>query len=394
MEYKEEFSPYRILSFLGMSGLTFGVTLIQALINHLYLDEILCIALIDCVFLSIIVYQLAEERKLGNLGGHIYTNFQRVLIGYGICQGLSLVGTFAPEFLKPICLIPVVMFCYSNQVIATSVSLYLCMILGLVSSGGAIETMAYLFEIFFVVALMKALAYKENIFWVALALGTGNIFLPVIFCYWSYKRVTIGTYIWALIEGLVLFLFVLLLGKRIKKNTAEELQFIFSDIIQDDYPLVLEVKAYSKQEYNHCQKVSVLCYRIAGRLGFNQDLCAAAGFYYRMGRWYGQPYTENGVKMAQKYCFPTPVIDILWEYDGEKKKPSTPESALIHMVDHLLIKLELFKQEVGDSMWNKDMIVYQALNELTNTDFYDESGLSMHQFLQIREYLVKEEHLI
>ena len=37
------------------------------------------------------------------------------------------------------------------------------------------------------------------------------------------------------------------------------------------------------------------------------------------------------------------------------------------------------------------MIIYQTLNELSATGIYDESGLSMNQFLKVRELLVREE---
>ena len=41
--------------------------------------------------------------------------------------------------------------------------------------------------------------------------------------------------------------------------------------------------------------------------------------------------------------------------------------------------------------WNQDMVIYQTLNELSGTGIYDESGLSMNQFLKVREFLVCEE---
>ena len=92
-------------------------------------------------------------------------------------------------------------------------------------------------------------------------------------------------------------------------------------------------------------------------------------------------------------CFPQKLITILSEYYGEKKLPSTPESALIHMIDALVIKLEALEQDVGKSQWNRDILIYQTLNEFSSTGMYDESGMSMNQFLKVREFLAKEEML-
>ena len=92
-------------------------------------------------------------------------------------------------------------------------------------------------------------------------------------------------------------------------------------------------------------------------------------------------------------CFPEKVIQIIAEYYGEEEKPSSPESALVHIVDALVIKLEKMKEGVGLSQWNKEMIIYQTLNEFSSSGIYDVSGLGMNQFLKIREYLTKEESL-
>lgn len=46
------------------------------------------------------------------------------------------------------------------------------------------------------------------------------------------------------------------------------------------------------------------------------------------------------------------------------------------------------------SDWNQDMVIYQTLNEYSASGIYDSSGLSMNRFLQIRECLVKSDHLL
>ena len=76
-----------------------------------------------------------------------------------------------------------------------------------------------------------------------------------------------------------------------------------------------------------------------------------------------------------------------------EKALSTPESALVHMVDAIVKKLEVMHKDVGNSQWNRDMLIYQTLNEFSSTGLYDQSGMSMNQFLKAREFLAKEESL-
>ena len=44
--------------------------------------------------------------------------------------------------------------------------------------------------------------------------------------------------------------------------------------------------------------------------------------------------------------------------------------------------------------WNKDMVVYHTLTEFFSNGMYNNANLNMHKFLEIREYLVKEEPLL
>ena len=93
---------------------------------------------------------------------------------------------------------------------------------------------------------------------------------------------------------------------------------------------------------------------------------------------------------AGQLCFPEELQQILAEYRGEIKLPSTKESAIVHMVDALVIKMEVLQDKVAGSKWNHDMMIYQTLNELSSAGVYDESGLSINEYIRARDFLTKE----
>jgi hypothetical protein len=132
----------------------------------------------------------------------------------------------------------------------------------------------------------------------------------------------------------------------------------------------------------------------AAIVGADEKVCAAAGMYYRIGIMEGAPLAQSGVRIAQSACFPEAVIQIIHEYGGQEAQPSTVESAIVHMVDGLLKKMEVMPEQSTSSQWNQDMIIYQTLNDFSAKGIYDMSGLSMNMFLKIREYLVNEEALL
>ena len=165
------------------------------------------------------------------------------------------------------------------------------------------------------------------------------------------------------------------------------------DIVSDDYSEVKALKDFSSVEYEHARKVSDIASRCAKAVGYNEHLCLAGGFYYRMGQWIGDPYVEEGVKKAKSLCFPEELMIILQEYYGEEQLPSIPESALVHMVDALVIKLEKISDGFEKSEWNHEILINQTLNEYSSSGIYDHCGMSMNQFLKIRQFLTKEELL-
>ena len=127
-------------------------------------------------------------------------------------------------------------------------------------------------------------------------------------------------------------------------------------------------------------------------MDLDADLASAAGFYYRLGKWQGGPPIEKGVQMATRLCFPEELIQILREYNCTDELPSTPESALVHIIDGVLLKIEQ-SGEAGTSQWNKEILINQTMNDFSSAGLYDKSGLSINTFIKIREWLLKEELL-
>ena len=85
-------------------------------------------------------------------------------------------------------------------------------------------------------------------------------------------------------------------------------------------------------EYRHAVKVSDIACRCAKEVGYRANLCLAGGFYYRMGRWIGEPYIKNAVNKAESLCFPAELISILAEYYGEEQLPK--ENGFILFPNH------------------------------------------------------------
>lgn len=393
MSNKEPMNLYRVLSVVAVALVTYGVTAVMCLDSHFYPDEWLCLLFMDTIFIMIFIFELEYERRMEKLGGNTQTNFMRLAIIFSLCAVLTYGMTFLPEFCKPVILIPILMCAVSNSTMAMAVGFFYDIILSIASGENYYALLALCLLTLLGGVLAEALKKREYRLKISLLILFLNIMIPGIFYYLSYKEMDNQCYFYGIANGVISALAAYLGFGKVWEETKYEMDNQLLDIVSDDYSEVKALKNYSMLEYRHAKKVSEVAFRCAKEVGCDENLCLAAGFYYRMGRWQGEPYNENAMKKAHSLCFPASVVQILSEYYGEEHVPSTPESALVHMVDALVKKIDIMHENVGKSQWNRDILIYQTLNEFSTTGIYDRSGLSMNQFLRAREFLAKEEVL-
>lgn len=361
--------------------------------GELYTDEWLCIFFIDIVFLICFTFEIECERKKGIIAKNNRTTFIRIAIVYIALCGVTILISYGSVYFKPIMILSIVFCTVSNETLGMITGIYFNVILSMTLGGEYYEVIAYSLLVVLGAILAKALFYDKMVAFVLIIIFSANIIVPSVFYYWNYKEMDFSIYLKCGLDGLACVIVAYLCAVIIFPIVNKEVENKMLDIVSDEYSIVKELQEYSTFEYNHAKKVSIISAKCAQLAKLDETLCLVAGFYYRLGKWQGEPHVQNGINRAEEHCFPDKLIQILSEYYGEEKEISMPESALVQIVDSILIKLEYMKKDVGKSQWNNEIMIYQILNEYSSKGLYDKSGLSMNQFLKIREFLVKEESL-
>lgn len=390
---EEKLSIYRILPMIGIFFSITATAFILCVINKRGIDEMLCVAFIVLSFMPILIFELGYERRRGFIGNNTQTTYSRIALGVLISCVFTLVISFMPQFFRPVLLLSVLITAFSNEVLGITIAFFLNVLLAVTTSGSLYELLAYILLIIIGGILAKVLQQVEYRLYVSLIFVFCSIAIPNVFYYLANEEISLLNLGICFINGVITGAYVIAGFPKQKKKTEEEIVFCYEKILEDDYVQVRAVRSYAWSEYRHARKVSDIARKYANKLGMRAELAAAAGFYYRLGRWEGEPFIENAIKKAKELCFPDELITILSEYYGDEKLPSTPESALVHIIDGLIIKLELLENEVGTSKWNKEVLISQTLNEFSTAGLYDKSGLSINAFIKIREWLIREELL-
>lgn len=362
--------------------------------NAMLIDELLCVLTIDIFFLVIFFLALHRKRVLGQLKGNRSTNYRNLTIVILVAWLLLTVFSYLPDFFAPVMLIVFLLVPIMDDTLAICIGLYMNCILCLTSGLSMYVMYCYTILTICGVLLAAYMSNKKDILGIHLIIFSTNIVVPVIFYYFAYLEIDVRIFLYGVVEGLVSCGFLFVYHRFATPVLVQEEMHKYDDIISNDYPLVNDIKQYSMAEYQHGLRVSRLSHACALEIHVKEKTAACGGFYYRLGKMEGEPEIDNAVKLATNNCFPNDVIEILKEYNGILRLPQTPESAIVHMVDHLVTKMELLNRNTMSSTWNQDMVIYQTLNELSQQGFYDQSGLTMNQFLKVREKLVMEDMLL
>lgn len=391
---KERLVGKRLINFLLLLLITIGFTIVLCISKGIYADEIVSYLILDLIFFSVFIYLLEHERAAVRLSANRENDFHKTVIGFFLAALVWLCGLALPEFFKPALLPVAFLAIYSSSMLAVSSGMFFCTIICLVNSGSAYELALYAMMTVLGVIVAEKLKEPKQRKWCYAIIFSFSVMLPAVFYYLAYKEASCQILLYGVIEGICIVLTLFLLCDKMISYSREEVSDLLEDMLEENYPLAKELLKFSRTDYQHAKRVSKTAAKCAELVNADKNICAVAGFYYRIGIIHGEPLVESSIHIAQKECFPEEVTRIISEYNGELAFPSTIESAIIHMVDGLIKKLELFDSRTMSSEWNQDMVIYQTLNEFSANGLYDHSGLSMNMFLKIREYLVKEDEIL
>ena len=320
-------------------------------------------------------------------------NYRRFAFCYIISCVAAVIFIYLPEFARPILLLSMGMSMASTQFVGMIVSIFHGILYILCGQENVYVLICYLMLNLcgcFAVSFLK----KKNSYYWGLCFLFQYIFgCIMIFSYLCSGQLDKNVLLYGVCNGIISTAGAVFLYQKVFPRMYSSKKQELKKVLSDNFSLVQAMQNFSKVDYDHARRVSELAKNCAQLIEADPYVAAAGGLYYRLGRMQGEPYVENGVALARSNYLPKEVVEILKEYNGEKCRPTTLESAVVHIVDSVVTKFDVLDKETLSSSWNQDILVYQTLNENSASGLYDKSGFSMNMFLKIRDYLIKEANL-
>ena len=385
---EKQISPKRFIYVFGMFVVSVISVFILAYGKKLLLDQALCLLALFFCYWVVFILSLIHQRKIGKFT-YKDTTYRNLFLISTLGWLLMILTNYIPDLFGPVLLVG---FLYV-AVCDSSLSLASCIFMDLLYCfiTGTNNYILYCYCILSIFGILFAYYLKENknetrIINYLLILMI-QFFVPFIFYVFTFGKVNLDRLNQFVVLALLYTVIIYFgFGVLVRFDQREE-QIAYETFLDDEYSLIVDIMHFSIGEYLHARKVSDLARECAAQIGANELLAACGGLYYRIGILEGEPIVDNSIKIAQKNCLPREVVQILYEYKGINQRPLSPESAIVQMVDSVLTKVEAMRDEM-DSSWNQEMLIYQTLNEYSNEGMYDDSNITMNQFLKIRNVLV------
>lgn len=382
----------RKLVYLGAVTMLFGV--LCGVLHRMPLGDILALVFADILFAVLFIFYLESSRIHKGLRPDTAEDYQRICVYYTAALVITLADSFFPVYTAPVFIIAFLLTAGLNREQALVIVLFINAQTALIGKASAQAFACYLMLMLSGVVLTAMYEQRPLRRYAQMTAAALCIAVPVLFYYIENGIPTIPVIVFALASAVLSVAGMQFLYEPLHYRQDHFGEISLATIVDPNFHLVREIKKYSLNDYNHAMRVSRIAAHCAAKIRVNAKLAAVSGFYYHLGKFGGEPFVESGVRIAQDNCFPSGVIVILSEFNGEKNPISSIESAIVHITDTLVTKFEVLDHTTLSSSWNRDMVIYQTLNDESASGIYDSSGLTMNQFLKIREYLSKEEELL
>ncbi len=387
---KDRGSAFRILILFLFAVITVIVGYLFGCLNHIIFNKSVILVFLNIVFLLIFFIGITRKRLLGN----IYTNttYIGLLAALIINYLLLFISSRLSDFYFPYIIISIIFSMVLSESLALSLSIYLTIIYSICFGLSSNTVYGYLILSIVGVILSEYLksGERKNKYILGIAIMLANYLVGVFFTYLNNYSVGKNELLWLCGSSAFVCLFFVFLFIPVSNVFSREKNLIYEVIVDENYPLLLDIKKISILEYNHAIRIANIAGDCAELIGADKMLSMAGGLYYNAINIIPDK-KEGFFKYLNNRCFPLELITLLMDR-SESAPPRNKEASIVHMIDTIMVKLEVVYKKADKSNWNTSMIVYQTLNECSSNGLYDNAGLSMNEFLKIRDYLAALEY--
>lgn len=335
----------------------------------------------------LIARSIQEGTFLFDNGDH----FERFMVIYVISLLGSILFPMLPTGGWPYLVIFIGLMLFSNQMIGLSAGSMFLMISVMIQ-----ESNANTFFIYFIGGLVGIMifSYVDKTFriWLPLlvSLLVQMVCLSIQEVLFANEVLHLQMFTVPAVNILVCLILLMILLKFFSFSIIYSNRDIYMDINDPECPLLVELKAFSKDEYYHAVHTAYLCDRIAKRLKLDDAAVKACGYYHRIGIMSGENCWENVSGKLQEYHFPNEVQTILKEYIDMNERIISKETVVLLFCDTVISSITYLFSKDSQAQMDYQKIISTIFKKKIESGMLDYCKLSFGELQEMKKILMEE----
>lgn len=393
---EEDGRKQKVLKWLYLFLMFFSSGVIAGLGSFLYghsEEEIICNTVMVMLGTGMVIFTLLFS-EVNDL--YFYANqgtYGKFILFYVASLAVSLVFPLLPVSGWPFLVVFVVLGLFSNSIAgltAGSVCLMLSIMLG--SAGGSREFMLYFFSGLVGILVFSRLDEDFKVgLPVLISLVCLTVCLSANIILFEQERLSVSQFTFVAINLMVNFILLLITLKIFNGSVIHRYRDRYMDLNDPEFPLLVQLKEYDKAEYYRAIHTAYLGDRIAKRLGINDVVVKACGYYHRIGILKGENTWENVKEICEEYRIPEDTRKVLKEYLNKAGKVVAKETTVLMFADCVVTTIlgEFQKNPKAELDYKK--IIDNVFNQKLETGALAESDISIAQIREMRKIFKAEQ---
>lgn len=345
---------------------------------------------IGCFAVLFLMVQAAEKHL------YAYDNEQYLLrfTGlYAVCFVLAAACSYLPSQGWPFLTVFVLLSLFSNTMIGICAGGLLLAVSVLLAGCGTEIFVLYFTCGIIGAGLFRRLSDKDKLI-VPILLSVAFLLVGETACVVIYANETLKAelFLVPLLNVIINIVLLFILLKFFSNVVIYKYRDKYLEINDQEFSLLVELKAHSKEEYYRAVHTAYFCDRIAKKLQLDADAAKAGGYYHRIGILKGEVTLENTEELIIPHAFPPAAGRLLAEYLTLDSSLKSKEVVVLLLADTVISSvLELFAKEPKVQI-DYDELIEKIFEKKLEEPVLWESDIAMGELTSMKNTF-KEEKL-
>ena len=391
MEKSKKQTLKRIIFFGLMFVLAGGITLAGSLLYDRSAETLIRNTVMILAGTGIVIFAFTMEeinRRFIYRNDGKYARFAMMYLGSLIA---SVFLPFLPVTGWPFLVIFVLLGVFSDGVTGLAAG-SVCLLLSVSFAGGSFSVF-WLYFISGAVGILVFSTLNEDFkvglpMFISLAILTLCLTANVILL--AQEQLSVAQFTIPAINLIVCYMLLFISLKMFSTAVIHRNRERYMEINDPEFPLLVQLKDMSKEEYYHAIHTAYLSDRIARRLGLDDAAAKACAYYQRIGKLRGDNTWENVSAICNEYHFPTNTKKILKEFVDDSEKIVSRETVVVLFADCIVSSILYLFEKDPKAELDYVQLVDTIFQKQLETDELWGSQISLAQIREMKKIFVEE----